>query len=111
MIRLARNQEQRLKLPADKAVCKQFATFEIMCNILKGKKLNSPRMAILSFEESELFREYSILVKSMNNSLFSAIRVTKINHLPEIYKIEANYLVSRNQCKPELRHKLMERAI
>lgn len=48
----------------------------------------------------------------MNNSLFSAIRVTKIKHLlPEIYKNEANYLAARSKCKPELRHKLMERAI
>lgn len=48
----------------------------------------------------------------MNNSLFSAIRVTKIKHLlPEIYKIEATYLSTRNKCKPELRYKLMERAI
>ena len=87
LAKLARNQETRLKLPADKAVCKQFAALENMCNVLKGKKLSSPRIAILSLEESEIFREYSVLVKSMNNSLFSAIRVTKIKYLlPEIYK-------------------------
>lgn len=49
MARLARNQENKLKLPADKAVCKQFAAFENICSLLKGKKLANPRVAILSF--------------------------------------------------------------
>lgn len=49
LVRLARNQETKVKLPADKTVCKQFAAFENICNILKGKKLANPRIAILSF--------------------------------------------------------------
>lgn len=43
----------------------------------KIKTVLHPRVVILSLEESQLFRENSILLKVMNNSIFTAIRNSK----------------------------------
>lgn len=84
MISIALNQGELYKNPADKIIVKQFFSLnDILKNHLEPKVqiLQHPRVVILALEESEIFREFSILVKVMNNSIFSAIRNSKNKQL------------------------------
>ena len=55
---------------------------------------------ILSLEESEVFREYSILVKVMNNSIFSMIKNSKNRNIfADICVMEQNLARSRDKNK------------
>lgn len=80
MTNIVLNQGERYKNSPDKNIVKQFTgLIDILKNHLEPKIqiLQNPRIVILALEESEIFREYSILVKVMNNSIFSAIRNSK----------------------------------
>ena len=71
---------ERYKTPQDRQLVRQFMSMEeIVRNFLEPKVKGQlhPRVVILALEESELFREHSVLVKVMNNSVFSAMRYSK----------------------------------
>lgn len=84
LMSIARFQIEKLKIVQDKQVVGQFVGLEGMIKRFlepKIKMINNPRIIILTLEETELFRENSLLLKVMNNSIFSAMRQCKNIHI------------------------------
>lgn len=55
----------------------------VIDNFLAPQRKIEPKIVILCLEESEIFREYSMLSKCLNNSIFAAIRFS--SRSKEIY--------------------------
>jgi hypothetical protein len=68
---------ERLKTTAEgQAMTRQVDALTVMIEnfLLPQVQRLQPKALILSLEESEIFREHSLLLKCLNSSLFSAIR-------------------------------------
>ncbi len=89
-------------MPADKALMKHFENLEGIKNFLEARlqTIEHPRVVILSFEESEIFPEYSILVKVMNNSIFSTIKNNRNKNIfLEICRLEGQLAKAKDAHK------------
>lgn len=63
----------------------------------------SAKTVILALEESEAFREHSLLLKCLNNSLFAAIRLSPKSKtiLEELVELEAGLLAQSKRDQQE----------